>query len=44
MHYLSEFNKTYLIFKVKVWFQNRRMKWKRTKAGLGNGPEKLNIF
>ncbi|KOX77426.1 Homeobox protein MOX-2 [Melipona quadrifasciata] len=28
---------------VKVWFQNRRMKWKRTKSGLGNGPEKLNI-
>ncbi|XP_003705291.2 buttonless [Megachile rotundata] len=28
---------------VKVWFQNRRMKWKRTKAGLGNGPEKLNV-
>ncbi|XP_034185027.1 buttonless [Osmia lignaria lignaria] len=28
---------------VKVWFQNRRMKWKRTKAGLGNGSEKLNV-
>ncbi|XP_076246263.1 buttonless, partial [Calliopsis andreniformis] len=28
---------------VKVWFQNRRMKWKRTKGGIGNGQEKINI-
>ncbi|OAD55833.1 Homeobox protein MOX-2 [Eufriesea mexicana] len=28
---------------VKVWFQNRRMKWKRTKAGLRNESEKFNI-
>ncbi|KOC62978.1 Homeobox protein MOX-2 [Habropoda laboriosa] len=28
---------------VKVWFQNRRMKWKRTKTRLGSGSEKLNI-
>ncbi|XP_076163457.1 buttonless [Ptiloglossa arizonensis] len=28
---------------VKVWFQNRRMKWKRTKGGLENGQEKFNV-
>ncbi|XP_076648733.1 buttonless [Halictus rubicundus] len=26
---------------VKVWFQNRRMKWKRTKGGAGNNQEKV---
>ncbi|XP_053993960.1 homeobox protein Hox-C6-like [Hylaeus volcanicus] len=29
---------------VKVWFQNRRMKWKRTKCGLENGQGKLNVL
>ncbi|CAK9804103.1 Homeobox protein MOX-2 [Anthophora plagiata] len=28
---------------VKVWFQNRRMKWKRTKTRLGSGSEKHNV-
>ncbi|XP_076666235.1 buttonless [Andrena cerasifolii] len=28
---------------VKVWFQNRRMKWKRTKGGSGSGQERINV-
>lgn len=35
--------KIFLIFQVKVWFQNRRMKWKRTKAGLVNESKKFNL-